>query len=570
MGKRTLGDILLSQGRVTQAQIDDAIELQHNAPDRLRIGRILVQEGVIDENTLAAALAEAHDLRALDLSRVTVPLEVARLLPREVAMRHVTVPIRADVDSVIIAVADPVDVVALDDLRARLPGRQLQIVVAPEFQIADLLDRAWGEQRHREALSQLVDRESPEPELGATSDSGASAIVNQLLTTAAVRRASDLHVEPQARSVRVRLRVDGIMRDLMELPKESLPSVVARIKIISGLDVFLRRVPQDGRTSLRLGGQKRDIRVSTLPTIHGEKVVLRLLPSFAELPRLSALGLTPDQVAVLREALSSTQGVILVTGPTGAGKSHTLYAALADTVDDQRNVITVEDPVEVEIAGITQVQVSESGVTFDTGLRAALRQDPDVLMVGEIRDTETGSMAARAALTGHLVLSTLHTNDAPSVIVRLMDLGIPRYLIGSSLSLVIAQRLLRRNCPTCAAPHRPDADVCARLGLAPGTVLTAGQGCPACDHTGFRGRVGCFEFMVVNDDVRRAITEGAGSAQVRAAARAAGWRPLQEQARDLALAGTTSPEEVLRATDAEPEDAPSAPAAPAPAETTDR
>lgn len=472
MGKRTLGDILLSQGRVTQAQIDDAIELQHTAPDRLRIGRILVQEGVIDENTLAAALAEAHDLRALDLSRVTVPLEVARLLPREVAMRHVTVPIRADVDSVIIAVADPVDVVALDDLRARLPGRQLQIA--------------------------------------------------------------------------------------------------ARIKIISGLDVFLRRVPQDGRTSLRLGGQKRDIRVSTLPTIHGEKVVLRLLPSFAELPRLSALGLTPDQVAVLREALSSTQGVILVTGPTGAGKSHTLYAALADTVDDQRNVITVEDPVEVEIAGITQVQVSESGVTFDTGLRAALRQDPDVLMVGEIRDTETGSMAARAALTGHLVLSTLHTNDAPSVIVRLMDLGIPRYLIGSSLSLVIAQRLLRRNCPTCAAPHRPDADVCARLGLAPGTVLTAGQGCPACDHTGFRGRVGCFEFMVVNDDVRRAITEGAGSAQVRAAARAAGWRPLQEQARDLALAGTTSPEEVLRATDAEPEDAPSPPAAPAPAETTDR
>jgi type II secretory ATPase GspE/PulE/Tfp pilus assembly ATPase PilB-like protein len=221
---------------------------------------------------------------------------------------------------------------------------------------------------------------------------------------------------------------------------------------------------------------------------------------------------------------------------------------LADTVDDQRNVVTVEDPVEVEITGISQVQVSESGVTFESGLRAALRQDPDVLMVGEIRDTDTGSIAARAALTGHLVLSTLHTNDAPSAVTRLVDLGVPRYLIGTALSLVIAQRLLRRVCPACAAPHEPDADVCARLGLTPGTVLTAGTGCAACDQTGYRGRVGCFEFMVVDEGVRRAITDGASPSQLREAAESAGWIPLQVQARRLALQGVTSPEEALRAT----------------------
>ncbi|MFN8126534.1 MAG: ATPase, T2SS/T4P/T4SS family [Candidatus Nanopelagicales bacterium] len=549
MTKRALGDVLLSQGRVTQAQIDDAIERQRNAPERLRLGRILVQEGIIDEIALAEALAEAHDMPAIDLAAAEVPLDVARLLPRDAALRYITVPVKADDHRVLVAVADPVDVVALDDLRARLPGRRVHVAVAPAFQIEELLDRAWGEQRNREALSHLVEREAPEPELDkGAEDEGASAIVNQLLTTAAHRRASDLHVEPQADSVRVRLRVDGIMRDLMHLPRESLSSVVARIKIISGLDVFTRRLPQDGRTKLRVGGQRRDIRVSTLPTIHGEKVVLRLLPSYSELPQLGALGMTPDQMTLLRNALHSTQGVILVTGPTGAGKSHTLYAALADTVDDQRNVITVEDPVEIEIAGITQVQVSESGVTFDSGLRAALRQDPDVLMVGEIRDTATGSIATRAALTGHLVLSTLHTNDAPSAVTRLVDLGVPRYLVGTALSLVIAQRLLRRTCPSCAAPHQPGADVIARLGLPPGTALVAGTGCPACDQTGFRGRVGCFELMVVDDSLRNAITDGASEAELRTLATTAGWLPLQVHARELALAGVTSPEEVLRAT----------------------
>ncbi len=551
MIRQQLGDLLVSRGDATPEQIGAALRAQRTSPKRLRLGRILVQQGVLDEVTLADALAEAHGMRSIDLDLMEVEPAIARLLTKAVAERHVMVPIEATSDHMTVAVSDPVDVFALDDLKARLPHHQIRMVVAPSDQIRKLLVQSWGEQKQREAVAQLIEA-VPENETEMTppdTDEGAAALVNQLLKTGANQGASDIHVEPQPEGIRVRIRVDGTLRDLMQLPKESISSVTARIKIVSGLDVFDRRTPQDGRTRVRIEGHDRDIRVSTLPTIHGEKIVMRLLPTHDRLPSLEQLGLSPQQVQLLRETLQRPQGLVLVTGPTGSGKSNTLYAALVDTMDDERNVVTIEDPVEVEIRGITQVQINEPvGLTFDAILRAALRQDPDVLLVGEIRDTATGNLALRAALTGHLVLSTLHTLDGPGSVVRLLDLGLPPYLVAASVSLVVSQRLIRRNCRQCAAATGADPEVCGLLGIAPHDAqkLVAGAGCPACDYTGYRGRIGVFDLLEVTPGMRQIIGRGGDEAQLREAARAAGWRPLIDRGIQLALAGITTPEEILR------------------------
>lgn len=476
---------------------------------------------------------------------------MARILDRSIAFRHIMVPIDLADDHLTVAVADPVDVFALDDLRARLTGRRLTIVVAPAVQIRHTLAVAWGEEESRVTVAQMADMpddgisagESPE------SDEGAAALVRQLLRAADLQRASDLHIEPQSDQVVVRIRVDGIMRELMHLPTSSLSAITARVKIVSGLDVFERRLPQDGRTRLRIEGHARDIRVSTLPTVHGEKIVMRLLPTQETVPSLDSLGLNDEQAAMLHDELQQSQGLILVTGPTGSGKSNTLYAALTSCVDGQRNVITVEDPVEVEIDGIAQVAVSDTGIlTVDAALRAALRQDPDILLVGEIRDPATGTLALRASLTGHLVLSTLHTLDAPGAIVRLLDLGLPRYLVAASLSLIVSQRLIRKNCPACAVPAPPDPRLRTLLGITADQAsrMVAGAGCHACGGTGFLGRIGVFEFLPVTEDFRTAVAAGNDADGLHRAAEAAGWQPVVTRAVELAITGVTTAAEVLR------------------------
>lgn len=553
--RRLLGEVLVAWGHLTQEQLQAALLEQARSKGRERLGRILLVEGVIDEKTLCAALGEVHGLTAVDLDEFTIDPQVARLLPFAVTDKFTILPIQQTDGRVTVAVADPVDVVAQDELRARLRGDRIDLVVAPASQIRARLEYVWGDQLHREAVARFME-DLPEEQAALpvdepeASEAGAVEMVHHMLATAARRRASDIHVEPTHDNVRIRLRVDGVLHEALQLPKSSLASLVSRVKIISGLDVVERRLPQDGRTRVRIEGHPRDVRVSTLPTLHGEKLTLRLLPTQQALPTLAQIGLTEEQRQTLLAAMKRSQGFILVTGPTGAGKSSTLYSAVSEAVGDDRNVITLEDPVEVELAGVAQVQINEAiGLTFDKGLRSSLRQDPDVVMVGEVRDIETGQMAVRAALTGHLVISTLHTLDAPSAIIRLMEMGIPRYLVVHSISLVLAQRLVRRPCQSCARPVVPDAQTCERLRIPADLAvhMVEGVGCRACDGTGFRGRIGVFETLEITPAVRTVLLEqGNDEDKIRQAAYESGWRPLAERGVEMAAAGQTTIGEILR------------------------
>jgi type IV pilus assembly protein PilB len=377
-------------------------------------------------------------------------------------------------------------------------------------------------------------------------------LVNAILSGALDARASDVHIEPQYSGLRVRYRIDGMLRDVMDVPPAAALTVISRLKIMAGLDIGERRVPQDGRTNIVLEGRKLDARVSSLPSIHGEKVVLRLLDNGAALPTLDQLGMTHSDEVHVRRMLAASQGLVLITGPTGSGKTSTLYAALQETLTSERNVVTLEDPVEVQLPGITQVQVHDrAGMTFARGLRAVLRQDPDVVLVGEVRDAETAELALRASLTGHLLLTTLHTNDSVSAITRLVDMGAEPFLVASSLSLVIAQRLVRRPCPSCVRPAEPDPDTLAALGLDPLSMVDGqfvhGAGCANCGETGYRGRVAVFEVLRVTPDVRTALLSNPTEASLSAAA--AGRTTLRSAALALARSGGTTLREVLRATE---------------------
>jgi type IV pilus assembly protein PilB len=550
--RRQLGEVLVGWKIITDEQLGEALRVQRESTGRERLGRILLVDGLIDELQLSAALGEVHQLKWVNLDGFEIDPEVARSLPQIVTERFGILPIARTSDAVTVAVADPVDVIAMDELKARLHGNRVDIVVAPASQIRARLEFVWGDRLQHEAARFVHEL----PGQGAAAietddpDAGAMAMVNQLLSSAARRRASDLHIEPLAEGVRVRIRVDGILHRMLDLPRGSLPSIVSRLKIMSELDVMERRLPQDGRARLRIEGLQRDIRLSTMPTIYGEKIVIRLLPTQEGLPKLSQLGMTEDQQATLVSALSQSQGFVLVTGPTGAGKSNTLYSAMTETFDEQRNALTLEDPVEVELAGISQVQINEAvGLSFQVGLRSALRQDPDLVMVGEIRDLETGQMAVRAALTGHLVISTLHTLDAPSAVVRLLEMGVPTYLVVTSLSLVVAQRLVRRPCRMCAQPTPPDADTQARLQIPAALVdrMIEGRGCRSCEGTGYRGRIGVFEVMTITPAIRDVLLEGhTDEAEIRRVAREDGWKTLIEQGVEMAAAGQTTAPELLR------------------------
>jgi type IV pilus assembly protein PilB len=361
--------------------------------------------------------------------------------------------------------------------------------------------------------------------------------------------ASDIHLEPQRETLRVRYRVDGVLRDVMSVPRSAMASVVSRLKIVSGLDIAERRLPQDGRTRISVDGEHVGARVATVPSIHGEKVVVRLLARADQVPPLDGLGLEPDQLAVLRHALTSPQGLVLITGPTGAGKTSTLYSALADIHSPERNIVALEDPVEVQMAGITQVQVHErSGLTFSRGLRAVLRQDPDVILLGEIRDSETAELAVRASLTGHLVLTTLHTNSAVSAMTRLVDMGVEPFMVASSLSAVVAQRLVRRPCQGCLVPDEPDHALIESLSLDRDQVAASkpvrGEGCAECGQSGYRGRTGIYEVLLVDQHLRRIL--GRDPTERAIVAAATGLRTLRDAATAKALAGETTFEEVAR------------------------
>ncbi|MCB0914246.1 MAG: Flp pilus assembly complex ATPase component TadA [Actinobacteria bacterium] len=549
--RRRLGDILIGWGKVSEADVARALAIQRSDPNRPRLGEVLIREHLCDEQTVAAGLAERHGLHVVDLDRVAIDDSVARSLDRVSAFRYRAVPFAVANGNTVVAVADPFDIVSADDLRTRYQGR-VSFVVAMPSQVEAQLRRLWGDERRAAVVDAFVGRVTGTPvapRIAAVDDEGAVGIVDQILLDATNRRASDVHIEPSAESLRVRFRIDGIMHVVLELPPESLAPIASRVKVISGLDVFTKRTPQDGRARVRIRDHDLDVRVSTVPTIHGENLVLRLMTSQKQLPEISKLGLSWEQVDSVAAIMGKPQGFIVVTGPTGSGKSTTLYSLLSSYVGSERHAITMEDPVELELEGVTQIQIDEAkGVSFPGALRAALRQDPDVVMVGEIRDTETANMAVSAALTGHLVLSTLHTLDGPSAVVRLVQLGVPKYLVADALGLVIAQRLLRRPCAFCSQPSMPDPQTQVLLGLTPAqaATLVAGSGCEMCGQTGYLGRVGAYELLTVTPRVRGVIHAGGTAADVASAASTTGYVSLQTAAVRLAMQGLTTADEVLR------------------------
>jgi type IV pilus assembly protein PilB len=571
-GRRRLGDVLLSQGVLTPEQLQAALAEQERRPrsdgHRRRLGQLLVEMELLSERELVDALAAALGYEVVDPNRTAVDREIARSLPRQVAERYLAVPLEMVDGRLRVALADPTDVVALDDIRMYTGAQALDVTVALESHVRDALARIWSLAEDSSRIATMIeglDAEAPEAQDASPVDTAPTVqLVNGILSDAIRLGASDIHVEPQQSDVRIRYRVDGLLRDVMSVPRAASAGLTSRVKVMANLDIAERRLPQDGRTRLNLDGHTVDARVSTLPGIHGEKVAIRLLSRSEQVSPLSGIGLDPTQLEVLQGALASPQGLVLITGPTGSGKTNTLYSAISVVRAPELNVVTLEDPVEIQLPGITQVQINErGGLTFARGLRSVLRQDPDVILVGEVRDEETAKLALEASLTGHLVLTTLHTNSAPAALSRLIDMGVEPYLVASALSVIIAQRLVRKVCAACAEPYVPSPHTMELLGLDEAALAAGsaqrGRGCPKCDNTGYRGRTGVFQVMPVTAAMRALVRGVPTEDLVAAAARDIGASTLRESAVAKALRGVTTFEEVLRATPEVVIDRPTAP-----------
>ncbi len=564
--RRRMGEVLLAEGIITAQELSEALELQREPEHRdQRLGQVLALLGYASEMQVAQSLAEHLGLEHVDLSRVIAAPEVVRLLPQHIVERTGAIALdRHPNGALIVASCDPTNVLALDDVRLYARCNEIMVVVATATQIREQVARAWslsGDAAEVSLIDKVVEDAAPVREdpaaLGSSSVSDEDApvvrLVNQVLADATRLRASDIHLEPQRDGLRIRYRIDGLLRDVMTAPKRVAPSVVSRIKIMAGLDIAERRVPQDGRTRIKVDDHELDTRVSTLPALHGEKVVIRILTRPDGVAPLDGLGLEPAQLDALRRALQVPQGLVLITGPTGSGKTSTLYSAINEAMSPEKNVVTLEDPVEVQLPGITQVQVNpKAGLTFESGLRSVLRQDPDVVLVGEVRDPQTAELALKAALTGHLVLTTLHTSSAVAALTRLVDMGVAPFLVASSLTAVVAQRLVRVPCATCAEPYVPSEETLGLLGLG-GTDLAEatpvhGTGCPDCGGTGYRGRTAVYEVLEVDAPMRSTLLATPTEHAVGERARAAGLATLRTSALAKAWRGETTFEEAVRVT----------------------
>jgi type IV pilus assembly protein PilB len=555
--RRRLGDVLMDHGLVLTSQLEDALGRQAMAAAegrKVRLGQLLVEAGFVSERELAAAMAELLQLDVVDLGSERIDFDAARLIPRTVAERAQVLVLGHTDRGLRVAAADPTNVIALDDVKLLTGAAELTVVVATKAQLLDHLANVWSLSESSGELSTMFEPEveaRTAEEISVVDDAPVVRLVNSILYDAVQMRASDIHIEPQQGTILVRYRVDGLLREVMTLPRSAGAGLVSRVKIISGLDIAERRVPQDGRVRLPIGSGAVDARVSTLPSVHGEKIVIRLLANADSVAPLEKIGLAGRQIDDVLAALQSPQGLILITGPTGSGKTNTLYSAIHEIRSPECNIVTLEDPVEIQLPGITQVHVNQrTGLTFSRGLRAILRQDPDVVLVGEVRDAETAELALHAAMTGHLVLTTLHTNDALSSMTRLVDIGVEPFLVASSVSLVVAQRLVRKPCSSCAEPYTPDPKVLAKLGLTPGDLEGGspmkGRGCNDCGDTGYRGRTGVFEVVPVTSSLRAALGRGASERDLEAIARDQGILSLRRAAIDKAISGETTFDEVLR------------------------
>lgn len=538
-----LGDWLVEQGLIDRQTLEAALEEQRRSRERL--GQILIRRGAIAPEALYEALERQLGIPRVRLSRMVLSPELARLLPEEVARRYRAIPYERSGRTLRVAMVDPLDYVAIDDLEL-ITGLAIEPALVDEAEFSTGLARLYGPE---EAVDVEGEGSEEAPEEAVFDETSPIVrFVAQTIERAVRLGASDVHFDPFVGGARVRFRIDGRLRTEQTIPHRTMRMAAARIKILAELDIAERRRPQDGRFRTAVDGREVDVRVSILPTIHGEKVVLRLLDQSRGVRRVEDLGLRPDNEARLLRLIDRPYGMLLVTGPTGSGKSTTLYALLERLNRPDRNIITVEDPVEYAIDGVNQIQVNpQAGLGFAVVLRSVLRQDPDVIMVGEIRDLETAEIAVRAALTGHLVLSTLHTNDAPGAIDRLRDMGIPPYLIAAALTGVVAQRLVRKVCPECRRTRPPteaERAIFERHGLAVSEVAY-GAGCPSCGYTGYAGRTAVQEVLVLDGPLGRQIAEGADGSAILQAAREQGFVRLIDDALEKASRGVTTVDEVL-------------------------
>lgn len=554
--KYRLGDILLQQGYLSDEQLKAALEAQKRT--RQRLGDYLIDAGLVSDRDIAKALHIQLGIPIIELHGISIPDELIQLVSGSVLRKHNVLPVAyegASKNTIILAMSDPLDVVAQDDISI-ITNCFIEPRISTSRQINAVLDRHFGtnetlcaaEQFSREHCARDTALESAEEELTQNA-APIVQIVRSIIEQAIRLRASDIHFEALERQLRVRYRIDGVLYQKMEYNLSLLPAIAARIKILSGMDIAEKRRPQDGRMTATVDRAEYDIRVSVLPSYFGEKIVMRLADKTSLMKPKSELGLSPEDLRRFDRILSSPNGIILVTGPTGSGKSTTMYSALAELSTEAVNIITIEDPVEANIPGINQVQVNpKADLTFATALRSILRQDPDIIMVGEIRDYETASIAVQSSITGHLVVSTLHTNSAASTITRLLDMGIESYLLADSLVGIIAQRLVRRLCPHCKIPRKTNPHENRLLGLRtdePITVYEPGV-CAMCADTGYFGRIGVYEVMYVSQEMKRLISARGTAAALQEAAVAEGMRTLHHSALQYVLDGTTSISELMR------------------------
>ena len=544
-----LGDILLNMKEITVEQLENSYKSQIETGKKL--GEILVEKGYTTELKVMTALSKQWGVEIVNLDNYIINIDATKLVSEKLAKRTNAIPLKIWNNKLIIAMVDPLNIIDIEDLEME-SCMKAEIVLATKFQIQNAIDKYMGRRSAEKAVEDfnrenLIDDdfEGADTELDSNiANSPVVRLINSLIKQALKMGASDIHIEPFENRIRVRVRVDGDLQEVLTPSKHTQSAIVTRVKIIAGMNIAEKRIPQDGRIEIKIDDSVIDLRISVLPTVYGEKIVMRLLDRGNFLKTKKELGFTEQNMKIFDSILEAPNGVILVTGPTGSGKTTTLYASLNELNKMNKNIITVEDPVEYKIEGINQVQVNtKAGLHFSTGLRSILRQDPDIIMVGEIRDEETAEIAVRAAITGHLVISTIHTNDAPSTIMRLQDMGIKPFLITASIRGIIAQRLVKRICTNCKTSYEASPIEKQLLEVEGDLILHRGKGCPKCYHTGYSGRIAIHEILKVDKAVREAIQDGGTVDDISKAAEKNGMKTLKHNCKELVLSGITTIEE---------------------------
>lgn len=560
MAYKRLGDLLIAAGTITPEELDMGLQRQKETKERL--GAALISAGIITEAELIEALRLQLGIEYIDLSKTTIPISLAQVVPKNIAKQFQVVPVRMERDELYLAMSDPMNFYAIEEVKKAVRKKIVPMIATTEG-VEHAILVLYGNEGAARAI-EAMKREAPiEEDNGEEAqftgnilndninDAPTIRLVNSIIERAILERASDIHIEPKEKELQVRMRIDGVLRKILTIPKNLQNSVISRLKIMSGMDIAERRVPQDGRFNVKNKKREFDLRVNSLPTVYGEKIVARLLDKRAGYLTPDSIGLMGDNLKKYQRAIHCTSGVILIAGPTGSGKSSTMNTMISQLNTEEVNVVTLEDPVEYNIDGVNQVQINEkTGMDFANGLRAILRQDPDIIAVGEIRDGETAQISMRAAITGHVVLSTIHTNDAVGTIERLEDIGVEPYLIATALRAVISQRLVRRICPKCKKSYEATDEEVRRLGLSTEHkhIFYRGEGCADCFNTGYRGRIGVFEILEITPEIRPLISRQAGRPAIEQELTSAHseFKTLRENAIQLVEEGITTTEEVQR------------------------